>query len=174
MYAGLGLHSPKETSIPSSLRVGRGALSHQARLEDVVRRLQHLRAPYRFYVLKFSERVSETLTARALEGAASHAYHIQIDQQTFGVLDIAGNHQANASQDTFLQDLLKKLEKQYRQFSGANWLPVAVDYIEGQMDEINGVEDMLLLVAARECKETGDDFVLAPEESGRQDYRALA
>lgn len=174
MYAGLGLYSPPETSVPCNQQAGRGALSPQARLEDSLRRLQHVRAPYRFYVLKFSERISEALTARVLEGAASHAYHIRIGEQTFGVLDIAGDHQASALQDTFLQGLLKKLEKQYRHFSGANWLPVVVDCIEGRTDEINGVEDMLLLAAGRDCKEAGDDSVLGLEESSQQDYRALA
>ncbi|MFC4351336.1 hypothetical protein ACFOW6_07260 [Fodinicurvata halophila] len=174
MYAGPGRPSPKEPFAPRSPQAGRGSPFHQARLEDALRRLQQLRTPYRFYVLKFSERISEALTSRVLEGAAAHAYHIRIDEQTFGVLDIAGDHQASNSHDAFLQGLLRKLEKQYRQFSGASWLPVAVDYIEGRTDEINGVEDMLLLAASRNRKEAGDNSMHSSKESGQQEYRAFA
>lgn len=152
----------------------RGATSRKISFETDLLRLQHLRAPYRFHILRFDECFPGNLVAELMTSAASHAYHIRIEEQSFGVLDIATDHRQTPEEDLFLQDLVKRVEQQYLKLFGTRWVPLVVESIEGRTDEITGIEDFLLLALSQNCNRSWNGPVQGKRKNVQEEQFAFS
>lgn len=120
---------------------------HDRRLQETLARLRNVRLSYRFYILTFSEGLSEEALAGVLDTLHSQGYVIRLQGFSLGLLDVG---ESALQREGFAQIIQNELA---RHAHDRSWQPFVVDCIEGRTDEISTVTDLILMAAdSREQK----------------------
>lgn len=140
---------------------------HGLRLQETLARLRNFRVCYRFYILTFSEGLSEEALAGVLDALHSQGYVIRLQGSSLGLLDVG---EPVLQQEGFTQIIQNELALHAHDRS---WQPFVVDCIEGRTDEISTVTDLILMVAASREQKHLRKADIACQKSSALDARAL-